>query len=71
MTKKDYLGIAYVSVWVIVWGSFGSLVDFPLLKAGIYIPGSIGQISTFLLTAILSLAIGIWLYPKVIGNRFQ
>jgi len=26
----------YISVWVIIWGTIGSLVDFPLYKNKIY-----------------------------------
>jgi len=33
----------YISVWVIIWGTVGSLVDFPLYKNKIYLEGSIYQ----------------------------
>ena len=33
----------YISVWVIIWGTIGSLVDFPLYKNKIYLEGSIYQ----------------------------
>ena len=64
MTKKDFLGIAYVSIWVLLWGSVGSIIDFALLQKNIYQAGSIGQITTFTLTAILSIALGVILFPK-------
>ena len=63
--KKSLFGIAYVSVWVIIWGTVGSLIDLPFLNAEIYSAGSIGQISTFVITAFISLAFGTWLYPKI------
>ena len=45
----------YISVWVIVWGSVASLIDFPLLKNGIYNEGDLGQYMTFSLTALISI----------------
>ncbi len=70
MTKKDWFGIIYVSVWVVIWGTVGSLIDLPLLNADIYLVGSLGQITTFLVTAVLSILVGIFLYPKVLSLRF-
>ena len=68
MTKKDWFGIAYVSIWVIIWGTIGSLIDLPLLNAEIYIAGSIGQVATFFVTALISIAVSIFLYPKILAN---
>lgn len=65
MTKKDWFGIAYVSIWVVIWGSFGSIVDLPLLNAGIYLPGSIGQITTFSISALISFLVGFLIFPKL------
>ena len=45
----------YISTWVIIWGSIASLIDFPLLKNGIYGEGEIGQYLTFSITALLSI----------------
>ena len=45
----------YISTWVIVWGSIASLIDFPLLKNGIYSEGDLGQYLTFSLTAFISI----------------
>lgn len=47
----------YISVWVIVWGSVASLIDFPLLKNGIYNEGDLGQYLTFSLTALISIVL--------------
>ena len=58
-------GIAYVSVWVIIWGTLGSLIDFPLLQNEVYEASSIGQYITFSLTAIISIVISIILYPRI------
>ena len=68
MSKKVFTGILYVSIWVITWGSVGSLIDFPLLKSNVYVEGSIGQILTFTLTAIISIISGTFLFPKLISN---
>jgi hypothetical protein len=40
-------GIAYVSVWVMLWGTAASLADFVLLERGAYIAGTPGQVITF------------------------
>jgi len=55
-TKNKSLKIfLYISAWVIVWGSIASLIDFPLLKNGIYNEGEIGQYLTFSITAFISI----------------
>ena len=40
-------GVAYVSVWVILWGTLASLIDWVLLGAEVYPTGSFGQVATF------------------------
>ncbi len=65
MSRKDWIGIAYVSTWVIIWGTFGSLIDYPLLQKSIYNAGSIGQLTTFSLTAIICIIMAIIIFPKV------
>jgi|ETNmetMinimDraft_21_1059911.scaffolds.fasta_scaffold93080_1 uncharacterized membrane protein len=69
MTKQQLFGICYVSVWVVLWGTIGSLIDLPFLNADIYTQGSFGQLLTFGLTAIISITIGVLLYPKVLNSR--
>ena len=68
MSKKNLIGIAYVSAWVMIWGTIGSLIDFPLLQAQIYSAGSAGQLLTFAITALISLFIAIYLFPKIINK---
>ena len=68
MTRKDWFGIAYVSIWVIVWGSLGSIIDLPLLNSKVYEAGTLGQFATFTATAFMSIAIAIFIYPKVLNN---
>ncbi|MEB3168905.1 MAG: hypothetical protein VKK97_09260 [Synechococcaceae cyanobacterium] len=40
-------GVAYVSVWVVLWGTVASLADFVLLQRGAYEAGTAGQAITF------------------------
>ena len=68
MNKKTLVGVSYVSAWVIIWGTIGSLVDFYFLQ-NTYLPGSIGQFATFLITAFLSSIIAIYIFPTI-NNKF-
>ena len=55
----------YISVWVIIWGTIGSLVDFPLYKNKIYLEGSIFQYLTFTITAIITIVSAKFFYQKI------
>ena len=66
MNKKNFKGIIYVSCWIVIWGTIGSLIDFPLLKANIYIEGSIWQLLTFVITFGLCTIAGIKISDKFI-----
>ena len=55
----------YVSAWVIIWGTFGSLIDYPLYKNKIYLEGSIYQYLTFVITAIISIICAKFFYNKI------
>jgi len=55
----------YISVWVIIWGTIGSLIDYPLYKNNIYLEGSIYQFLTFAITAIISILSAKFLYKKI------
>ena len=68
MNKKTLIGVSYVSAWVIVWGTIGSLIDFYFLQ-NTYLPGSIGQFATFIITAFLSSSIAIYIFPTI-NNKF-
>ena len=48
--------ILYISVWVIIWGTLGSFIDYPLYKNKIYLEGSIFQYLTFTITALISIS---------------
>ena len=68
MNKKTLIGVSYVSTWVIIWGTIGSLIDFYFLQ-NTYLPGSLGQFSTFIITAFLSSIIAIYIFPTI-NNKF-
>ena len=68
MSKKTFVGVSYVSAWVIIWGTIGSLIDFYFLQ-NTYLPGSVGQFSTFIITAFLSSIIAIYIFPTI-NNKF-
>ena len=57
--------ILYISVWVIIWGTFGSFIDYPLYKNKIYLEGSIYQYFTFTVTAIISFLSAKFFYKKI------
>ena len=54
----------YISAWVIIWGTMGSLIDYPLYKNKIYLEGSIYQYLTFTITAIISIISAKLFYKK-------
>ena len=68
MNKKTLIGVSYVSAWVIIWGTIGSLIDFYFLQ-NTYLPGSLGQFATFIITAFLSSIIAIYIFPTI-NNKF-
>ena len=68
MSKKTLVGVSYVSAWIIVWGTVGSLIDFYFLQ-NTYLPGSLGQFSTFIVTAIISSIVAVYIFP-IINNKF-
>ena len=64
MNKKTVIGISYVSAWVIIWGTIGSLIDFYFLQ-NTYLPGSLGQFLTFIITAIISSIVATYIFPII------
>ena len=68
MKNKTLLGVLYVSAWVAIWGTVGSLIDFPLLKFDVYLPGTLGQYITFSLTGLVSTLFAIRLFNKIMIN---
>ena len=66
--NKIAKGIAYVSIWVMIWGTIASLVDFALLGADLYENGSIGQASTFATYGLAAIVIAWKLAPKFLNE---
>ena len=56
--------ILYISLWVIIWGTIGSLIDYPLYKNKIYLEGSLYQYLTFAITALISIISAKFFYKK-------
>ena len=63
--SKPIRVILYISVWVIIWGTLGSFIDYPLYKNKIYLEGSIYQYLTFIITGIISIIIAKLFYKKI------
>ena len=68
MNKKTLVGVSYVSAWVIIWGTVGSIIDFYFLQ-NTYVPGSLGQFLTFIITAAISSIAAIYIFPTI-NNKF-
>ena len=64
MNKKTLVGISYVSAWIMIWGTIGSFIDFYFLQ-NTYLPGSSGQFLTFIITAIISTIVAIYIFPLI------
>jgi hypothetical protein len=71
MNKKYSIGFIYVSVCILIWGTIGSFVDYPLLQEEIYQPGSFGQLSTFLVVGLLTLFIAVVLFKRIPRNFIE
>ncbi len=56
--------ILYISVWVIIWGTLGSFIDYPLYQNKVYLEGSIYQYLTFIITGIISIISAKFFYNK-------
>jgi len=52
-------GVAYVSVWVLLWGTAASLADTVLLGRGAYEGGTAGQAVTFASYGIASVVLAV------------
>ena len=68
MNKKTLVGVSYVSAWIIIWGTIGSIIDFYFLQ-NTYLPGSLGQFLTFIITAGISSIAAIYMFPTI-NNKF-
>ena len=57
--------ILYISAWIIIWGTLGSFIDYPLYKNNIYQEGSLYQYLTFTITAIIAILSAKFFYKKI------
>ena len=57
--------ILYIYVWVIIWGTLGSFIDYPLYKNKIYLEGRIYKYLTFTITAVISIISAKFFYKKI------
>jgi hypothetical protein len=57
--NQSLRGVAYVSVWVLLWGTAASLADFVLLQRGAYATGTPGQAVTFASYGIASVVLAV------------
>ena len=48
LVNRTLRGVAYVSVWVVIWGTVASLMDWMLLTGEVYETASSGQAVTFI-----------------------
>lgn len=65
MNKKYWIGFLYVSICILIWGTIGSLIDYPLLQKDIYQAGSFGQLTTFLAAGIITTIISTILFKRI------
>ena len=56
---------------ILIWGTLGSFVDYPLLQKEIYQPSSFGQLSTFLAVGLLTILIAVVLFRKIPKNFIE
>jgi uncharacterized membrane protein len=62
-------GVAYVSVWVLFWGTAASLADAVLLEREAYIAGSPGQVITFASYGIATVVLAVRLAGRFLKKK--
>jgi len=62
-------GVAYVSGWVLFWGTAASITDFVLLEREVYPAGTAGQAITFAAYAIATVVLAVRLAPRFLGRN--
>jgi hypothetical protein len=66
--QRTLRGVAYVSVWVLLWGTAASLADAVLLERGAYAAGSGGQAITFVSYGAASVVLAIRLAGRFLRS---
>ena len=67
--NQSLKGVAYVSVWVLLWGTAASLADFVLLERGAYDAGTPGQAITFVAYGLAAVVLAVRLSGRFLGSR--
>jgi hypothetical protein len=62
-------GVAYVSAWVLFWGTAASLADTELLQREAYTAGSAGQAITFASYGIATVVLAVRLASRFLRNE--
>ena len=62
-------GVAYVSGWVLFWGTAASLADLVLLEREAYAAGTAGQAITFASYGIATVVLAVRLAPRFLGKK--
>lgn len=62
-------GVAYVSAWVLFWGTAASLADTVLLQREEYTAGSAGQAITFASYGIATVELAVRLARRFLRNE--
>ena len=62
-------GVAYVSVWVVLWGTAASLADLVLLERGVYAAGTAGQAFTFAAYGIAAVVLAVRLSGRYLPPK--
>lgn len=66
---RTFRGIAYVSVWVLLWGTAASVADFVLLEREAYTAGSAGQAITFSSYGLACVVLAVKLAGRFLGSK--
>jgi hypothetical protein len=62
-------GVAYVSVWVVLWGTAASVADFVLLERGAYEIGTTGQGITFASYGVAAVVLAVRLAGRFLNPK--
>ncbi len=67
--NRTLRGVAYVSVWVLLWGTAASLADWLLLVREAYGPGTAGQAVTFTTYGIAAVVLAVRLAGRFLPSE--
>ena len=66
--NRTFRGVAYVSVWVVIWGTVASLMDWMLLTGEVYETGTSGQGVTFVAYGAATVVMAIRFAGRFLGE---